>query len=74
MLHYEIHACSVATVRKVGYRKLCYCHATLFVFNLYHFHDYIQGVLSARCGLCVILPLCLRVSTGGLSFLLQRIV
>ena len=51
--------------------KLCYCHATLCVFNLYHFHHYFQGVLSARCGLFVILSLCLRVrpvSVAGLYF------
>ena len=51
--------------------NVCYCHATLCVFNLYHFHHYYQGVLSARCGLCVILSLCLRVRSvfiAGLSF------
>lgn len=64
MLHYEIHACSVAIVSKAVLSQVMLLPSTLFVFNLYHLHDYIQGVLSARCGLFVILPLCMRVRSA----------
>ena len=44
-----------------------------YVFNLFHIHHFFQGALSARCGLCVFLSLCLRARSVSIWSICSRV-